>query len=147
MKDRVGEDFDAMILSVTKYGLFVELEGLFVEGLVPIDSLRDDRYSFRENTREIIGDHQGRKYSIGQRLRVVLDRVDGVQKRLQFSLLEEPVEIRAKGRAKPKAAKPAKPAKKAEKAEKAEMGVAGGFRPGKKPSKPRLRKKLSKKRR
>jgi ribonuclease R len=140
MKDRVGEDFDAMILSVTKYGLFVELEGLFVEGLVPIDSLRDDRYSFRENTREIIGDHQGRKYSIGQRVRVVLDRVDGVQKRLQFSLLEEPAEIRAKGRPKAKAAKPAK---------KAEMGVAGGFRPGKKSSKakPRLRKKLSKKRR
>jgi ribonuclease R len=107
MKDRVGEDFDAMIMSVTKYGLFVELEGLFVEGLVPIDSLRDDRYSFRENSREIIGDRYGRKYSLGQRVKVVLDRVDGVQKRLQFSLLEEaPIDrppVRAKkGKAKSK---------------------------------------------
>ena len=105
MKDRVGEDFDAMIMSVTKYGLFVELEGLFVEGLVPLDSLRDDRYTYRENTREMIGERYGRKYSLGQRVRVVLDRVDGVQKRLQFSLLEELPSDRPPARAKKAKAK------------------------------------------
>jgi ribonuclease R len=92
MQDRVGEDFSAMILSTTKYGLFVELDDLFVEGLVPIQSLGaldNDYYTYRENTRQIIGERWGRKFVIGQRLRVVLDRVDAVQKRLQFSILDE----------------------------------------------------------
>lgn len=92
MRDRVGEDFDALILSATKYGLFVELESLFIEGLVPIDSLGaldGDRYSFRENTREILGERKGRKFRIGQRVRVLLERVDAVEKRLQFSIFEE----------------------------------------------------------
>jgi len=92
MQNRVGEDFDAMILSATKYGLFVELTDLFVEGLVPIQTLGaldNDYYTFRENTREIIGEHWGRRFRIGQRVRVLLDRIDAVQKRLQFSILDE----------------------------------------------------------
>jgi ribonuclease R len=88
MRDRVGEDFDAMILNATKYGLFVELDNLFVEGLVPLDSLRDDHYTYRENTREIIGSRNHRKYFMGQRVRVALDRIDALQKRLQFSLID-----------------------------------------------------------
>jgi len=89
MRDRVGEDFDALILNATKYGLFVELDNLFVEGLVPIDSLRDDHYTYRENTREILGSRHHRKYFMGQKVRVILDRIDSIQKRLQFALIEE----------------------------------------------------------
>ena len=89
MRDRVGEDFDALILNATKYGLFVELDNLFVEGLVPIDSLRDDHYTYRENTREIIGSRHHKRYFMGQRVRVILDRIDSLQKRLQFALIEE----------------------------------------------------------
>ncbi len=89
MQDRVGEDFDAMILSVTKYGCFVELDSLFIEGLVPILSLQGDYYSYRENTRQIVGEQSGRRYSMGDRVRVVLDRVDEQQRRLQFSIVEE----------------------------------------------------------
>jgi ribonuclease R len=92
MRDRVGESFSGMILNATKYGLFVELDDLFVEGLVPLQSLGmmdGDRYTYRENTRQIIGEHWGRKFSVGERVRVVLDRVDAVEKRLQFSILEE----------------------------------------------------------
>ena len=55
MQDRVGEDFDGLIISVTKFGFFVELTDLFVEGLVPLISLTDDHYTYHENTREIIG--------------------------------------------------------------------------------------------
>jgi ribonuclease R len=92
MRDRVGDSFSGMILNATKYGLFVELDDLFVEGLVPLQSLGmmdGDRYTYRENTRQIIGEHWGRKFSVGERVRVVLDRVDAVEKRLQFSILEE----------------------------------------------------------
>jgi len=89
MRDRVGEDFDALILNATRYGLFVELDNLFVEGLVPLDSLRDDHYTYRENTREIIGSRNQRKFFMGQRVRVVLERIDATQKRLQFALIDE----------------------------------------------------------
>ncbi len=106
MQSRLGDDFDAMILSVTKYGCFVELDSLFIEGLVPIMSLQGDHYTFRENTRQIMGEHSGRRYSMGDRVRVVLDRVDAVQRRLQFSILEEIAPVRlsrpAKGKAKGK---------------------------------------------
>jgi ribonuclease R len=94
MQDRIGDDFDGMILSITKYGCFVELDNLFIEGLVPIMSLQGDHYTFRENTRQIMGEHSGRRYSMGDRVRVVLDRVDSVQRRLQFSILEEVAPIR-----------------------------------------------------
>jgi ribonuclease R len=94
MEGRIGDDFNAMILSVTKYGCFVELDDLFIEGLVPIMSLQGDHYTFRENTRQIIGEHAGRRYSMGDRVRVVLDRVDSVQRRLQFSILEEVAPVR-----------------------------------------------------
>ena len=81
-----------MILSATKYGLFVELGDLFVEGLVPIQTLGaldNDYYTFRENTREIIGERWGRRFRIGQRVRVLLDRIDAAQKRLQFVIIED----------------------------------------------------------
>ena len=88
MEQHVGGDFDALVISVTKYGLFVELEKFFVEGLVPIDTLLADRYIYHENTRKIIGDRSRREFSIGDRLRVVLDRVDAIERKLQFSLLD-----------------------------------------------------------
>jgi ribonuclease R len=89
MSDRVGEDFDGLIISVTKYGFFVELTDLFVEGLVPLDSLPDDRYTYHENTREIIGLRSRKIYSMGQRVRVLVDRIDPVEKKIQFAVLEE----------------------------------------------------------
>jgi ribonuclease R len=89
MQDRIGEDFDALIISVTKYGIFVELTDLFIEGLVPLNSFTDDRYTYRENTRQIIGERSRRTFSLGDRVRVILDRIDRAQRKLQFALLEE----------------------------------------------------------
>jgi ribonuclease R len=89
MEDRVGEDFDGLIISVTKFGFFVELTDLFIEGLVPLDSLTDDRYTYHENTREIIGQRNRRIYSLGQKIRVLVDRIDSVEKKIQFAVLEE----------------------------------------------------------
>jgi ribonuclease R len=90
MQDRVGEDFDGLIISVTKFGFFVELTDLFVEGLVPLDSLTDDRYTYHENTREIIGQRSRKIYALGQKIRVLLDRIDPVEKKLQFAIYNEP---------------------------------------------------------
>src|SRR5262249_3888967 len=89
MQDSMGEEFDALIISVTKFGLFVELQDLFVEGLVPLNTLTDDHYTYHENTREIIGQRSRKSYRLGQRVRVLLDRIDPVEKKLQFAMVEE----------------------------------------------------------
>ena len=94
MQDRVGEDFSAMVLNATKYGLFVELDELFVEGLVPLESLsaadpNHESFTYRENTRQIIsaGRHgPPKRYSAGDRVHVVLERIDVVERRLQFGI-------------------------------------------------------------
>src|SRR5208283_4281799 len=89
MQDRVGEEFDGLITSVTKFGFFVELTDLFVEGLVPLHTLSDDYYTYHENTRQIIGKRSHKTYSLRQRIRVLVDRIDPVEKKIQFAVLEE----------------------------------------------------------
>jgi len=101
MESRVGDEFEAMVLNPAKFGLFVELTDLFVEGLVPIDSLRDDRYSWRENTHEIVGDRFGHRYRAGDRVHVVLDRILVQERKLQFSIVEEGIQLTGKPAAQP----------------------------------------------
>ena len=96
MQDRVGEQFAALVLNPAKYGLFVELTDLFVEGLVPIDSMRDDRYTWRENTHEIIGEHWGRRFRAGDRVQVILDRILSQERKLQFSIVEDGIPLTGK---------------------------------------------------
>jgi ribonuclease R len=87
MADKIGDDFKAIILSVTKYGFFVELDELFIEGLVPIASLVGDHYSFRDTDRTICGARTGHCFRVGERVEVILDRIDRQLMRLQFALL------------------------------------------------------------
>ncbi|HVZ15808.1 MAG TPA: S1 RNA-binding domain-containing protein, partial [Terriglobales bacterium] len=89
MADRIGEEFEGLIISVTKFGFFVELQDLFIEGLVPLDTLSDDRYTFRENTRQIIGMRTGKKYSLGDKVRVIVDRIEPVLHKINFAVVEE----------------------------------------------------------
>jgi ribonuclease R len=103
MQDRVGEEFAALVLNPAKFGLFVELTDLFVEGLVPIDSLRDDHYTWRENTHEIIGDRTGRRFRAGDHVQVILDRILAQDRRLQFSIVEEGIPLTGKHSPKPSA--------------------------------------------
>jgi ribonuclease R len=91
MQDRVGEDFQATILSCTKYGFFVELDELFIEGLVPIQSLGSalafgeyDRFVFRDTDRAIVGMNSGRVFKLGMRVHVLLDRIDRPARRLRW---------------------------------------------------------------
>ncbi len=88
MQDKIGEEFSGIILNVTKYGLFVELDDLFVEGLVPLATLQGDRYRFNENSRQILGGSSGHRISVGDAVRVILDRIDAVENKLQFALVE-----------------------------------------------------------
>jgi ribonuclease R len=91
MEDRVGDDLGGIILSCTKYGFFVELDDLFIEGLVPITSLSgwgsDERFVFRDTDKQIVSTRGGRAFKMGQRVHVLLDRIDRQQRRLQFALV------------------------------------------------------------
>jgi ribonuclease R len=97
MQDRVGEDFHATILSCTKYGFFVELDDLFIEGLVPLQTISDslpfgsqERFVFRDTDRAIVGASSGRIFKLGQHVHVLLDRIDRPARRLQFALVPGP---------------------------------------------------------
>jgi ribonuclease R len=100
MERRIGEDFDGLIISVTKFGFFVELTDLFVEGLVPLNTLTDDRYSYHEDARQIIGQRSRKTYSLGDRVRVLVDRIDPVEKKIQFAVVEEQPKPSGKSRRK-----------------------------------------------
>ena len=120
MQDRIGEDFKAIILSVTKYGFFVELDDIFIEGLVPLNSLVGDFYAFRDTDRSICGARTGHCFAIGQRVEVLLDRIDREQRRLQFALLPgtEPKasSLRASSKKRVEENRPAKTTKRSGKA-------------------------------
>jgi ribonuclease R len=69
--------------------MFVELNDMFIEGLVPLGSLTDDHYLFHDNTRQIIGQRTRKTYAMGDPIRVLVDRIDRMQKRIQFAVVEE----------------------------------------------------------
>ncbi|HXJ93371.1 MAG TPA: VacB/RNase II family 3'-5' exoribonuclease [Terriglobia bacterium] len=87
MSERLGDEFGALVISLTRHGFFVELTELFVEGFVPLDALQDDRYVYRENLRAIVGLDSKFAYHLGDRVRVRLDRIDRVDNRLEFSVI------------------------------------------------------------
>jgi ribonuclease R len=103
MIEHIGDEFSALIISTVKAGFFVELEDLFVEGLVLIETLPGDRFRFHENTRRIVGERTRREFKIGDRVRVRLDRVDEMEKRLLFSLVSETVSPASKTKARRRA--------------------------------------------
>ncbi|HYG99692.1 MAG TPA: RNB domain-containing ribonuclease [Terriglobales bacterium] len=89
MADRVGEDFEGLIISVTKFGFFVELTDMFIEGLVPLSTLRDDRYFYNDDTKQIIGSRSKKTYGLGDKLRVLVDRIDPVERKINFAVVED----------------------------------------------------------
>jgi ribonuclease R len=89
MEQHIGEEYTGLVVSVTKFGMFVELNDMFIEGLVPLGSLTDDQYMYHENTRQIIGQRTRKTYSMGDPIRVLVDRLDRMQHRIQFAVVEE----------------------------------------------------------
>lgn len=86
MAQHLGDEFDALLISLTKHGFFVELIDLFVEGFVSLESLEDDRYVYRESLRAAVGRRSSKAYRLGDRIRVRLDRVDPTENRMEFSV-------------------------------------------------------------
>ena len=86
MAERIGEEFDGMIINVRDFGFFVELEEFFIEGLVQVSSLIDDYYNFDERTHSLIGRRGKRTFRLGDRLRVRVDKVNVDRHLVDFSV-------------------------------------------------------------
>lgn len=89
MEDRVGDVFDGFITGVASYGFFVELSELLVEGLVHLTVLPDDFYRLLEKEHALLGERSGRRFRIGDCVRVRVDGVSRAQKRIDLSLEDE----------------------------------------------------------
>ena len=98
MKEHIDEVYTGYISGVTAFGFFVELEGIFVEGLVHITKLHDDFYVFNEKDHSLIGTNTKKGYRIGDKVTVIVDKIDAERRKIDFSL------VRAKDRKNKKAA-------------------------------------------
>jgi len=87
MEERVGRQFDGFISGVTPFGFFVELEELFVEGLVPIRNLPDDYFLYDEKGYRLIGKRSKKIFRIGDRVRIVVDRVNPERQQIDFRMM------------------------------------------------------------
>ncbi len=88
MRNRVGEEFPAIVTGVTDFGLFVQLESLPVDGLVHVAALGADYFRFEEDRKTLVGDRTGQRYTLGDKLTVRLTRVDPTERKMDFELVE-----------------------------------------------------------
>ena len=88
MLDKIGEEFEGVISSVTNFGIFIELENT-VEGLVKYEKLRDDYYIFDENNYVAIGERYGRKYSIGDNVLIKVVDANPQLMEIDFQLIKK----------------------------------------------------------
>jgi ribonuclease R len=88
MTDKIGEEFGGFIVSLTNFGFFVELENYFVEGLVKLSSLTDDAYQYYEKEYLIKGRRTGRKFRLGDAVRVKVARVNAFRSQVDFELVQ-----------------------------------------------------------
>jgi len=101
LSDQIGLQMDALVTGVENFGLFVQGVDLPAEGLIRTESLADDYYTFERGTHSLIGRRFGNRYRLGDRLRVVVTRVDPARRELDFRLLrrdEEDDSLRFKAR-------------------------------------------------
>lgn len=92
MKDRVGETFPGVITAVTGFGLFVELQDIYVEGLVHVTALPGDYYHFDPVHHRLAGERTGRSFRLGDSVDVRVMRVDLDERKIDFELAQSVID-------------------------------------------------------
>jgi ribonuclease R len=92
MRDHLGEEFNGTVTAATSFGLFVQLDALYVEGLVHITELGGEYYRFDELRQELRGERTGMRYAVGTKLRVQVTRVDLDARKIDFRLVRDPAD-------------------------------------------------------
>ena len=87
METRMGDELEAMIVSMAEPGMWVELVDLFVEGFVPVEAIMGEQFGYRENLRAMVGRRTGRKYKLGDHIRIRVDRIEWGRLRAELTCL------------------------------------------------------------
>ncbi|MEY8321395.1 ribonuclease R [Lachnospiraceae bacterium 46-61] len=88
MADKIGMEYEGIISSLTSWGIYVELPNT-VEGMVPLQSLEDDFYIYDEENMIIYGEHSDKKYMLGQKVNIIVTKVDIELKNIDFAFCEQ----------------------------------------------------------
>ena len=99
MREHLGEEYGGTVSAVTSFGLFVQLDGLYVEGLVHITELGGEYYRYDEVRQELRGERSGLRYAVGSRVRVQVSRVDLDGRKIDFRMVRDGEEAPAVPRA------------------------------------------------
>ena len=110
MRDKLGSEYSGTISSVTSFGIFVQLDELYVEGLVHVTELGSDYFQYDEARNELRGERTGIRYRLTDRVRVQVSRVDLDARKIDFRLVQEPSAKSLRGRAPTADAAPRVPA-------------------------------------
>lgn len=89
LAERVGEEFPGAISGVSKWGIYVCLDGNYCEGMVPLRSLTDDYYELDEDNYQVVGLHSGQVYKLGQKVRIRVQEIDMNKKQLTFVFADQ----------------------------------------------------------
>jgi ribonuclease R len=88
MADKLGEAYAGYVIGVQAYGLFVELNEIYVQGLVHVSSMSDDYYQFNEKAHLLKGENTGKAYRLGDKVEVQVVRVDLERRQLDLALVD-----------------------------------------------------------
>ena len=89
MQDKIGEVFEGTVAAVTSFGLFVALDGVYVEGLVHVTELGNDYFHFDKARHEMTGERTAVRYRLGDRLTIKVVRVDLETAKIDFTLINK----------------------------------------------------------
>jgi ribonuclease R len=128
MSERIGEEMDAVITGVAEYGFYSQGTTVPVEGLVHISTLPGDYYHFDEPSHSLVGQRHGRRFRLGDRVRVKAMRVDLGKRQMDFRLVTEAAP------ATPPVVEKGKPAKPAPKPRRPKAAAKPPAKPAKKPA-------------
>lgn len=87
MEDKIGQQFDGVISGVTDWGIYVEIEENKIEGMVAVRDMTDDFYAFDNETYSVIGHRSGRRFTLGDIVRISIKRADLGRKQLDFEMV------------------------------------------------------------
>lgn len=87
MEDRIGQEFDGSISGVTDWGVYVELTENKIEGMVALRDMGDDYYAFDSETYSVVGHTHGRRFTLGDEVRIRIKRADLSRKQLDFEMV------------------------------------------------------------
>ncbi|MCI5192416.1 MAG: ribonuclease R [Candidatus Electrothrix sp. AU1_5] len=87
LRDKVTEQFEAVISGVTSFGLFVELVDCLISGAIPVSEMTDDYYHYDSKGHKLVGERTGKLLRLGDLVQVQLDQVDMLSRKITFSLV------------------------------------------------------------